>query len=65
MNDISHVFQLVNDIKDIQPFVLDIYSTIKMIYGSKLYKTYIIKNNIQTDLVREISDNFKVYIYIY
>jgi hypothetical protein len=60
MNDISHVFQLVNDIKDIQPFVLDIYSTIKMIYGSKLYKTYIIKNNIQTDLVREISDNFKV-----
>jgi hypothetical protein len=60
MNDISHVFQLVNDIKDIQPFILDIYTTVKLIYSSKLYKSYILRNNIQINLIRTISDNFMV-----
>jgi len=64
MNDISHVFQLVNDIKDIQPFILDIYTTVKLIYSSKLYKSYILRNNIQINLIRTISDNFKVNLYI-
>jgi len=64
MNDISHVFQLVNDIKDIQPFILDIYTTVKLIYSSKLYKSYILRNNIQINLIRTISDNFMVNLYI-
>ncbi|ORX81977.1 hypothetical protein BCR32DRAFT_244519 [Anaeromyces robustus] len=60
MNDISHVFQIVNDIRDIQPFIFDIYSTIKLIHKSKLYQTYMLKNNIRSNLEKIICDNFKV-----
>ncbi|OUM70420.1 hypothetical protein PIROE2DRAFT_56736 [Piromyces sp. E2] len=60
MNEISHVFQYVKDIREVQPYILDNYSTIKLIYKSKLYKTYLLRNNIHTDLAKSICDNFKV-----
>jgi len=60
MNDISHVFQYVNDIRDIQPFILDNFATISLIQKSQLYRTYLLKNNIHTDIAKSICENFKV-----
>ncbi|ORX47540.1 hypothetical protein BCR36DRAFT_92383 [Piromyces finnis] len=60
MNDISHVFQYVKNIRDVQPFILDNYTTIKIIYKSKLYNAYLLRNNIHNDLAKFICDNFKV-----
>jgi len=60
MNEISHVFQYVKDIRSVQLFILDNYSTIQLIYKSKIYRNYLLRNNIHTDLAKSICDNYKV-----